>query len=150
MSGNSYLWCRVFFVFGPGQQKTRLIPQIIKNVISQKGELLINTNLVRDYLSTFEISKQILLMSQSNFSGPLNICSGKGKSIGEIVKLIEDIIGRRAIISDKKFDDKFEVQILCGCQKEILDYFPDYEYDKKKLTKDLRTTVNYYLEEYNK
>jgi len=138
----SYQWCRVFFVFGPGQSKKRLIPLIINNALNNSEPLSINLNLGRDYISTFEIAKQISIMSTTSYSGSLNICSGKSMLLGELVTKIETFTSKEVSISSNEYIDNFDVQNINGSQDIIKSYFPDYDYTN--FDQDLEETINWY------
>ncbi len=144
LKGVSYQWGRVFFVFGPGQSKNRLIPLIINSAINGVEKIKVNRNLKRDYISTIEIAKQVLMMSKCNYSGSVNICSGNSPSIDELIQMIENIIKKRVLISDEIYNDKFEIKEIAGCNNLIKKYYPSYEYNKNEITLDMTKTIEYY------
>ena len=150
LQGISYLWCRIFFVFGPSQEKTRLIPVIINHLYTQKGEFSYNPKLIRDYLSTMEISNQLLMMLNTKYSGELNICSGNNTQLGDLVNLLESIMGKKIKTTKQIFNDKFEKKSIYGNINEILNYYPDYSYNITMLKNDLELTVNNYINHYYK
>ena len=147
IEGISYLWCRIFFVFGPGQSSTRLIPLIIQNTVGNKNPLSLNLELKRDYLSTFEIARQIVMMQKSDYSGPVNICSGKGTEIGVIVDLISELLNKKPDLSPVKYDDKFEIENLYGSLGILKTYYENYTYSAEDFKRDMKKTIEYYLPE---
>lgn len=140
----SYQWDRVFFVFGPGQTRNRLIPLIINNALNNSDALSINLNLSRDYISTFEIAKQIALMSTVSYSGSLNICSGRSISLDDLVSKIETLTSQKVTISTNKYNDNFEVEDIYGSQDIIKSYLPNYNYSEYDFNEDLKKTITYY------
>ena len=140
----SYQWDRVFFVFGPGQTRNRLIPLIINNALNNSDALSINLNLSRDYISTFEIAKQIALMSTVSYSGSLNICSGRSISLDDLVSKIETLTSKKVTISTNKYNDNFEVEDIYGSQDIIKSYLPNYNYSEYDFNEDLKKTITYY------
>lgn len=143
----SYLWCRVFFVFGPYQNSSRLIPLVIHNTLGEKSQLSLNLELKRDYLSTFEIAKQIIMMQKTDYSGPVNICSGKGTEIKEIVNIITDLLDKKINLSNLKYEDKFEIDNLYGSTQIFKKYFKNYTYSQNDFKRDMQKTLEYYLSE---
>jgi nucleoside-diphosphate-sugar epimerase len=140
----SFQWNRIFFVFGPGQTKNRLIPLIINNALNNSEPLSINLNLRRDYISTFEIAKQIANMSTTSFSGSLNICSGRSILLSDLVSKIEILTNKKISISANKFIDNFDVENIYGRQDIIKSYFPNYNYSEFDFNEDLKKTIKYY------
>ena len=140
----AFQWDRIFFVFGPGQTKNRLIPLIINNALNNSEPLSINLNLMRDYISTFEIAKQIAIMSTTTFSGSLNICSGRSILLSDLVSKIEILTNKKISISANKFNDNFDVENIYGRQDIIKSYFPNYNYSEFDFNEDLKKTIKYY------
>jgi UDP-glucuronate decarboxylase len=140
----SYQWGRVFFVFGPGQTRNRLIPLIIENALNNSDTLSINLNLSRDYISTFEIANQIALMSTTSYSGSFNICSGRSILLDCLVSKIETFTNRKVTISANKYNDNFEVEDIYGSQDVIKLYLPNYNYSEFDFDEDLKKTIKYY------
>lgn len=140
----SFQWDRIFFVFGPGQSENRLIPLIINNALNNSEPLSVNLNLGRDYISTFEISRQISMMSTTSYCGSLNICSGKSTLLGDLVSKIETITRKKVTISSNEFKDNFDVQNISGCQDVIKLYFSDYKYSEDDFVNDLKETIEYF------
>ena len=142
----NFQWDRIFFVFGPGQSKGRLIPLIINNALYNSDELKINLNLARDYISTFEVSKQILMMSTTKYCGSLNICSGRSILLSELVSYIEILTNKTISIISNNFKDNFDIPNIFGTQDIIKTYFSDYEYSDDDFVNDLKNTINLFYE----
>ena len=140
----SFQWDRIFFVFGPGQSKNRLIPLIINNALNNTKPLSVNMNIGRDYISTFEIARQISMMSTTSYIGSLNICSGKSTLLSDIVSKIEKITQKKVTISSDEFIDNFDVQNISGCQDIIKLHFSDYKYTEDDFENDLKETIKYF------
>lgn len=145
----SYLWGRIFFVFGPEQSKTRLVPLIINNALNGGTPLTINTLLKRDYISTFEIAAQIIMMQKTNYSGAVNICSGRAITIQDIIDCIEDYTKSTVALSSIKYHDNFEIGNIGGSLELLKKYYPDYTYSFEKFQQDLRNTIDKIYESKN-
>jgi nucleoside-diphosphate-sugar epimerase len=144
MKNINFQWNRIFFVFGPGQSKDRLIPLIINNALKNYNPISINLNLRRDYISTFEIAKQIALMSTTSHNGSINICSGRSILLGDLLFKIETIIGKKVTLSKNNYIDNFDIQDIVGSQKLIKSYFQNYNYSESDFNEDLKETIKYY------
>jgi nucleoside-diphosphate-sugar epimerase len=140
-----YQWHRIFFVYGPGQSENRLVPLIINNAYNRANSLSINLNLQRDYLSTFEIAKQICMMSKTSYSGSLNICSGKSIFLGKLISKIERLTNKKVSLSKKQFSEKFDIQDISGSQDIIKKFYPNYFYSDLQFDEDLTKTIKYYI-----
>lgn len=137
----SFIWGRVFFVFGPKQSKTRLIPTIVNNILYGGKPITINRNLKRDYISTFEIANQIILLQKSNYSGPVNICTGRSLKLGEIINFIEELSQKNATLSPITLKKNSEIKNISGDIDIIHKYFPKYNYSIDEFKSDLLKTI---------
>ena len=121
-----------------------MIPLIIDNAINGGTPLKANLNLKRDYISTYEIGKQVTMMSTCNHIGSIKICSGNSPTLQEIISMIEDIINRRVSISKVKYIDTFEIMDISGSIDTIKKFYPNYKYDTNSLKLDLKEMIKYY------
>ena len=141
-TGISYLWCRVFFVFGPHQSKSRLVPKIINNVLYDDSPLSLNLTLKRDYISTFEIARQMLMMQKTDLSGAVNICSGRAVDLGYIANCVTDILNKPLKLSHVRYQDGFEIESLGGSIKQINHFYSEYHYSLEAFYGDIKKTID--------
>lgn len=149
LNNKYFQWARIFFVFGPGQTNNRLIPLIINTALINSDPLLINLALKRDYISTFEIARQIGLMSTTSYTGPYNVCSGESLVLKDLVTFVENGLKKKVPISKVKFQDNFDIEEIVGKLDVIKRYFPNYNYSRNNFLEDLKKTITYY-EKFNK
>lgn len=139
----SYLWCRVFFVFGPNQGNSRLVPKIINNALFGDLPISLNLQLKRDYISTFEIARQMVMMQKTEYSGAVNICSGRTVELGYIVDSISGILKKTVTLSPVTYQDGFEIESLGGGIKLINQYYKAYTYSLKNFDCDIEKTIDF-------
>lgn len=139
-----FIWGRVFFVFGPNQDLNRLMPKIISNALSGKPNLTITNDLERDYISTFEIANQIIMLEKSNCNGVFNICSGKGIKLIDFVKMVSEITNKKIMIENNNYSGPLVTKTIFGSNSKFKNFINDYEYSVDALKKDLELTINSY------
>lgn len=86
-------WARLFYMFGQGQNKNSIIPQLDKAI--DTGKEIFNMsegNQLRDYLPVEEVAEQLLYLFEKKLDGAFNICSGQPISVK---KLVENHISKR-------------------------------------------------------
>ena len=93
--GLSFAWGRVFFLYGEGEKDDRLIPYIIRSVLSGVSPSIRQPSLVRDYMHVKDVASAFIKLLSSNYNGALNIASGEGVKLGEISGMIARIVGRK-------------------------------------------------------
>jgi dTDP-6-deoxy-L-talose 4-dehydrogenase (NAD+) len=93
-----FCWGRLFYLFGEGEDKRRLVPYIHNKLLKEETVELSNSNKILDYLNVSEASQAIVKIALSYRQGPFNICSGKPITIKELAEEIADIYGRRDLL----------------------------------------------------
>ena len=97
-----FAWCRVFYVYGEGEDSRRLIPYIHNMLMKSRKVQIKNGELIRDYLDVNEVGKLITKIALNFSNGEFNICSGKGKMIKDIALEIGEFHKKTELII---FDD---------------------------------------------
>lgn len=82
-----FKWPRIFNLFGKNEKDNRLIPYILQ-CIKSKSDINLKTNNNIDYSYVKDTAEAIFKVFQSDYCGPVNICSGKTISLYEIAKLL--------------------------------------------------------------
>lgn len=81
-------WARLFYMYGEGQPKRSLYPQLKDAVL--RGERVFNMSggeQLRDCLPVEEVARQIVRLAVAKCNiGPINICSGKPVSVRRLVE----------------------------------------------------------------
>ena len=80
-----YAWGRVFFVYGPGEENTKLISSVIDKIIHKQPLNIKHAGHLRDYIYVDDVAKIFNQLISSPYSGPINIGSGKATAIIDIV-----------------------------------------------------------------
>jgi dTDP-6-deoxy-L-talose 4-dehydrogenase (NAD+) len=93
-AGVEFVWCRLFYLYGEGEDSRRLVPYIHHQL--QRGEFADLTDglMVRDYMNVSDAATKIIATAIGSFTGPVNICSGKGITIRDMALSIANIYGR--------------------------------------------------------
>jgi len=94
-----FAWCRLFYLYGEGEDSRRLVPYIHNKLSLGEIANLTSGNQVRDYMDVKEASKMIVKVALSDFQGVANVCSGVPITIRRIAESIADKYGRRDLLN---------------------------------------------------
>ncbi|MBP7865034.1 MAG: NAD(P)-dependent oxidoreductase [Acidobacteria bacterium] len=94
VSGLSSAWGRVFFLYGPGEDPDRLIPSVILNLLRDKAAPCSHGGQVRDFLYVEDVASAFVSLLGSPVEGPVNISSGCGVALRELVLAAAAALGR--------------------------------------------------------
>lgn len=87
-SGISFAWGRIFYLYGPGEQASRLVPLIVRSQLRREKVVCSGSDLLRDYLYVADVASALTALFDSRLEGPVNIGSGHAISIGSIAETI--------------------------------------------------------------
>lgn len=129
---------RPFNTYGPRQSARAVIPTIISQALSDPKIKLGTLSPVRDFNYVLDTVDGFIKMAEKEESigKTINIGSGKGTSIGELVECIEKIIGKKIeveIDAERIRPQKSEVfKLICDntMAKKILNWEPKYSLDE--------------------
>ena len=93
-----FAWCRLFYLYGKGEDERRLVPTIRKNLSEGRAVDLTEGNQVRDFLNVSAAGRQIADVVLSGKTGAINICSGKPVTVRELAESIADEYERRDLL----------------------------------------------------
>lgn len=96
--GIEFLWCRLFYLYGDGEDPRRLVPYIRSMLAAGKPAELGSGDQIRDYIDVAEAGKMIVDEAMGDRKGAVNICSGVPITVREIAEKIADEFGRRDLL----------------------------------------------------
>jgi dTDP-6-deoxy-L-talose 4-dehydrogenase (NAD+) len=96
--GIEFAWCRLFYLYGEGEDERRLVPYLRARLQASEPAELSGGTQVRDYLDVREAGRMIVQAALGAAQGPLNICSGTPITIRQLAERIADEYGRRDLL----------------------------------------------------
>lgn len=97
-AGAELAWARVFHLFGPGEDPSRLVPTVAASLA--RGEPIDVTagEQVRDYLHVADVAAGIAALARPGASGVFNVCSGTARPLRELILAIGQLRGRADLL----------------------------------------------------
>jgi nucleoside-diphosphate-sugar epimerase len=94
----SFVWPRVFFVYGPGEHETRLAMSVAKALIEGRPAECTHGRQVRDYLHVSDVAEGIVRALLSEHQGEIDIASGAPLPVRDLVLEIARQLGREDLV----------------------------------------------------
>lgn len=94
-----FSWCRLFYLYGEGEDERRLVPYIHKQLSKGNKVELTSGKQVRDFLDVSNAGQIITQIALGNQLGPINICSGIPVTVKQFAEKIADKYGRRDLLN---------------------------------------------------
>lgn len=97
-TGVEFAWCRLFYLYGEGEDQRRLVPYLRQRLAAGLPAELTSGDQVRDFLDVREAGAMIAETALNSRQGPVNICSGVPVTVRQLAERIADEYGRRDLL----------------------------------------------------
>jgi dTDP-6-deoxy-L-talose 4-dehydrogenase (NAD+) len=93
-----FTWCRLFYLYGEGEDERRLVPYIRRQLQNEKKAELTSGKQIRDFLNVVQAGEMIAKVALSEHVGAVNICSGTPITVQQLAIKIADEYDRRDLL----------------------------------------------------
>jgi dTDP-6-deoxy-L-talose 4-dehydrogenase (NAD+) len=93
-----FVWCRLFYLFGEGEDARRLVPYLRAKLAAGAPAELTSGNQIRDFIDVAEAGRLIASAALGTIVGPINICTGIPITVMQMAENISDQYGRRDLL----------------------------------------------------
>ena len=97
-AGVEFAWCRLFYLYGEGEDPRRLVPYLRQRLAAGQPAELTSGNQIRDFLDVREAGAMIAKTALGQRQGAVNICSGIPVTVRQLSERIADEYGRRDLL----------------------------------------------------
>ena len=97
-TGFEFAWGRIFFVYGPGEAGERLVPSVVRALLEERPAPVTAGLQIRDFMHVDDIAAAFVALLESDVRGAVNIGSGIGVTVRDVVETIGDVTGRPDLI----------------------------------------------------
>jgi nucleoside-diphosphate-sugar epimerase len=112
-------------IYGPTKlTRPDLVPTLVQKLLSDNDVTVWNKKPIRDFIYLEDAAEAIVKLLHSEFTGTVNLGTGKSESIGEICSILEHISGRKII--DLNLEVSGPMNFCCDITKlrSIIDWYP--------------------------
>lgn len=96
--GPSFAWCRLFYLYGEGEDSRRLVPYLRACMEAGTPAELTSGDQVRDYMDVAEAGRRIAEVALSSAQGAFNISTGVPLTVRQLAERIADEYGRADLL----------------------------------------------------
>jgi len=95
----SAAWGRIFFLYGPHENPSRLVASVINHMLDGIPAKSTHGEQIRDFLYVEDVASAFVNLLDCKVSGAVNIASGEPVKIKKVIHEIAEIIGRPDLVS---------------------------------------------------
>ncbi|MCW3018791.1 MAG: NAD-dependent epimerase/dehydratase [Solirubrobacterales bacterium] len=96
--GVELAWGRLFFLYGPREGSERLVPSVIRSLLAGEPIATGTGEQVRDFMHVEDVAGALVALLDSPVVGAVNIASGVGVTVGEVLDQLVHLIGRPELV----------------------------------------------------
>lgn len=97
-TGLSAAWARLFYLYGPHEDRRRLVGDIASSVLEGR-EVATSAGLARrDYMFVADAGAALAALLDSDVVGPVNVATGTAPPVRELVELVASIAGNPDLV----------------------------------------------------
>jgi nucleoside-diphosphate-sugar epimerase len=97
-AGFRFVWARLFFLYGPGEGRKRLIPAVARSLAALRAAKCTSGDAVRDFMDVRDAGEALAAVALSDLAGPINIATGTGTRIADVAQKLGTISGRPDLV----------------------------------------------------
>jgi len=108
----SFAWGRIFYLYGPYENDTRVIPYVINSLLSGKEALCSQAVARKDYLYTEDVAAALIHLLNIEQHGIFNIGSGNALPLRELLCLAARLTGRPDLLKLGALPSANEIPVI--------------------------------------
>ncbi len=97
-AGFELAWGRIFFLYGPGEPATRLVPSVVQALLEGTPAAVSEGSQILDFLHVDDVAEAFAALLDGDVQGSVNIGSGEGVAVREVIELVGAAAGRPDLI----------------------------------------------------
>ena len=97
-SGLSFAWARLFFLYGPGEDRRRLVPSVARALVAGVDAPCSKGLACRDFMDVRDAGAALARLTLSSAEGALNIASGTAATVADIAQALGRLAGRQDLV----------------------------------------------------
>ena len=97
-AGLELAWGRIFFLYGPGEHPDRLVPSVARALLAGREAATTDGAQVRDFMHVADVGRAFVALLESSVQGAVNVASGTGVPVCELIELIAVAAGGRELV----------------------------------------------------
>ncbi|WP_426041887.1 NAD-dependent epimerase/dehydratase family protein [Brevundimonas sp. TWP2-3-4b1] len=94
----SFAWGRIFWLYGPGEHRNRLVSDVAANLAAGLPVECSEGFQERDFLHVDDVASAFVAALRSDWRGPFNVASGRAVAVRDLIGRLGELSGRPDLI----------------------------------------------------
>jgi nucleoside-diphosphate-sugar epimerase len=96
--GVSLAWARLFFLYGAGEPRARLVPDVITSILQDRPAPCGDGRAERDFMYIADVAEALMAILNSDYAGPVNVASGNCIPLRDVIEMAANQLGRPDLV----------------------------------------------------
>ena len=97
-TGLSSAWARLFYLYGPNEDRRRLIADIVTSLLDGREVATGEGRVRRDYMFNLDAGAALAALVDSEVTGSVNVATGEAPQVRDLVELVATTVGRPELV----------------------------------------------------
>jgi nucleoside-diphosphate-sugar epimerase len=97
-SGLSFAWARLFYLYGPFEDRRRLVPAVTLALLEGRPARATSGDQRRDFLHVDDVASALHALGLNELTGPVNVGSGEAVAVRDVVLHLGTLTGRPDLV----------------------------------------------------
>jgi len=97
-SGAETAWARVFHLYGPGEDSSRLVPSVTAALRRGVPADVTAGEQTRDYMHVADAAAGIVTLARPGVAGVVNVCSGEARTLRQVLETLGRLVGKADLV----------------------------------------------------
>ena len=119
--GIEFVWARLFYLFGPFEDRRRLVPYVIDTLLRGEPVDVTQGTQVRDFLHVADVASALAALASSEATGVVNVGSARPVTVRQIVSTLDSLIGRPGLVRyGARPDNPTDPPCVCADNRKLV------------------------------
>lgn len=96
--GISFAWARLFFLYGPGEKRGRLVSDLFATLMDRKIARVSHGRQERDFMHVSDAAAALVALLESDVAGPVNVAKGECRPLADLISGVAEAIGHPELV----------------------------------------------------
>lgn len=121
LRGVEFAWARLFYLYGPFEDRRRLVPSVIDSLLRGQGVDVTRGTQVRDFLHVADVGAALAAVALSDLTGVVNVGSGQPVTVRQVVSTIESLTERPGLVRfGARADNPTDPPFVCADHRKLV------------------------------
>lgn len=119
--GMEFVWGRIFYLYGPGEDLRRVIPTVVNSLLISKCVSATEGLQIRDFMHVDDVANAFFHLCVCRKTGVFNVSSGKPISMNSLLKNVGEILGKTELINfGERRPNEFDPPYVVGLNHRLV------------------------------